>query len=136
MTAQCNCIQVFLRQQGIIQPTMIHAAQEHQGLLFACFFVTYLIASLCWSVHESLDHSHARSLRRILHTLDLSHGHNQQHPQHADLAVAQPQTQAARVKALAASDSKVAICTSIKWEQPSDLAEWVQYYQCASFVCT
>ena len=25
--------------------------------------------------------------------------------------------------------SKVALCTSIKWEQPADMEEWVQYYQ-------
>ena len=32
--------------------------------------------------------------------------------------------------------NKVAICTSIKWEQPVDLEEWVQYYRCArSLLC-
>lgn len=114
--------------------------------LVVCVFIFFVAVGLIGNVPESLD--------RVYHLHRPALGNQAPVEQHAEvikaskLDVEAARAQSAEVKPgevepsdapvnkdASKATSKVALCTSIKWEQPADMEEWVQYYQYVT-ICT
>ena len=108
--------------------TVMPTKEYRRMWLLCCVFIICVSLAMLGNLSGTLDLCHSRQ----------SAGSSQQQaPEHIaeqQLQVESSQAQPSNTKSLSARMNKVAICTSIKSEQPLDLEEWVQYYQCATVV--
>lgn len=109
------------------QSSPVHAIKEHKRMwLVFCLFVGSVALGMIGNVPESLD--------RVYHGHRSAPGLQAAPVQHAEVIKASKlHVESARAQLgdteLSTVPAKIALCTSIKWEQPEDMQEWVQYYQ-------
>ena len=141
MPFQLRARQGTAQTAGTATPT-----KEYRRMwLLCCVFILCVTLAMFGNVSVSLDLCHSQQSAQPAPGAPGSEPVEPWQQQGADLiAASQLQVESSRAHSLtdgpsnagasSAPINKVAMCTSIKWEQPADLREWVQYYECASGV--
>lgn len=134
-----------LRFKGTVahHPNMANPTKAHQRTwIICCVFILCAALVMIGNASGSLDLALCRAHKSIQQDSQQQKVPGQQqsvegisaNQLQVESSRAQPSTAetSSTSPASAPINNKVAICTSIKWEQPVDLEEWVQYYQCVT----
>lgn len=135
-------LQLRFKRTVAHHPNMANPTKAHQRTwIICCVFILCAALVMIGNASGSLDLALCRAHKSIQQDSQQQEVPGQQqsaerisaHQLEIESSRAQPSTaETSSTSPTSAPINKVAICTSIKWEQPADLEEWVQYYQCVT----